>query len=108
MSIQDVASKIVREELQKMIKEAKEKSPDVAAKLESLRKKLIPEMSKTESLNAAAAHARPERRIEITTVAELLDMPVNELMLHFLNDVKTKNDRSLVEFRLQHVYFYGE
>jgi len=40
-------------------------------------------------------------------VAELINTPVNELCLHFLNHVKTSNTRRLVEYRQGYVTFYA-
>ena len=51
--------------------------------------------------------AAMEKRMQINIVAELLDMPVNELQLYFLNHVKTSNEHKLVEYHLGHVYFYS-
>jgi hypothetical protein len=108
--LQESVNKIVRSEMDKLIKEAKERAPDVEKKLEELRKKLIPEMKKDvdESMGIGAVWRRRERRIEMKTVSDLLEIPVNELMLHFLNNVKTKNERSLVEYHLGAIYFYED
>ena len=106
--LQETVDKLVKEEMAKLIEAAKERAPDLDKKLEELRKKLVPDDdSVREGLQIHSAMRRPERRVELKTVSELLDVPINELMLHFLNNVKTKNERSMVEYRLGHVYFYG-
>lgn len=98
---------LVQEEISKMIKESKENSPKISGKLENLRKKLEPSMSTADSLGIEhAGGARKGKRVQIATVADLINIPVSELMLHFLNDVKGKNERSLIEYRLGHVHFY--
>lgn len=108
--LQESVNKIVHEEMARLIKEAKERAPDLDKKLEELRKKLVPDMKKEfeESLQLASLGRRRERRIELKTVSELLDVPINELMLHFMNNVKTKNERCLVEYHLGSVVFYED
>ena len=107
--IQETVDKLVKEEMTKLIESAKERAPDLEKKLEELRKKLVPDDAPVrEGLQMHSSKLRPERRVEIKTVSELLDVPINELVLHFLNNVKTKNERSVVEYRLGSVYFYGE
>lgn len=106
--IQETVDKLVKEEMTKLIESAKERAPDLEKKLEELRKKLVPDDAPVrEGLQMHSSKLRPERRVEIKTVSELLDVPINELVLHFLNNVKTKNERSVVEYRLGSVYFYG-
>ena len=99
--------KLIREEYKTLFKEAAEKAPKIDEALEKLRKKLEPEMATLETIGSEVGGAsRPHKRVQMKTVSEILDIPVNELTLHFLNNVKTKNERSLTEYRLGHVYFY--
>jgi hypothetical protein len=99
---------LVQEEVQKMIKEAKDNAPKMNEKLESLRVKLEDSMDVTESLgNELLGPNRRQKRVQLATVAEILDVPVNELMLHFMNEVKASNERHLVEYHLGMVYFYA-
>lgn len=94
-------------EFAKMLREAKEKEPKLFEDLEELRQKLIPSMLTLEDNGQSQMERRPEKRVEIAMVAKILDVPVNELVLHFLNNVRGLNERSLVEYRLGHVYFYA-
>lgn len=100
---------IVGEEVSKMIQETTKKvrkdSNKIEKKLEELRKKFLPEMLEKESLSPLSRNL--EKRVALNTVSELLDIPVNELMLYFLVEVKSKATRSLVEYRLGHVVFYA-
>jgi ABC-type transporter MlaC component len=97
---------LVQEEIAKLVSEAKKKTPTIENDLEKLRKKFFPEMLAKEDLDLDTAPPM-HKRVQINTVAELLDVQVNELMLYFLNDVKNKNTRSLVEYHIGQVYFYA-
>lgn len=100
-------AEITRQEYSKLVSEAVEKAPAVDKKLEELRKKLEKEMVTIESLGLETfGGTRKQRRLSIQTVSELLDLPVNEIMLHMLNCVKASNSRSLIELHLGHIYFY--
>ena len=99
---------LATEEFQLMLREAKERTPTLEKDLEDLRKKLMPEAEDREGFGVGQQGVRrPERRVQINAVADILDVPVNDLMLYFLNHVKTKNERSLVEYRMSAVYFYA-
>ena len=94
-------------QFESLLKEAAEKAPAVAKKLEELRKKLIPEMTTNESLGLETfGGTRRQKRLQVKTVSELLELPVNEIVLHMINDVKNSNDRNLCEMHLGHIYFY--
>lgn len=95
---------IVQEEIARMIKESKEKAPKLEKELEAMRVKFFPDMLKPDF---QGQDIPMEKRVQIQTVSELLDVPVNELMLYFLNGAKLTNGRSLVEYHLGHVYFYA-
>lgn len=105
--VSDTIREMTKLEFAKMLREAKEKEPKINEDLEELRQKLIPSMLELESNGQSHLERRPEKRVELNTVSQILDVPVNELVLHFLNTVRTKNERSLVEYRLGHVYFYA-
>jgi hypothetical protein len=105
--ISNTIREMTKLEFAKMLREAKEKEPKLDKDLEDLRQKLIPAMLELEDNGQSQAERRPEKRVQIETVSKILDVPVNELVLHFLNNVRTKNERSLVEYRLGHVYFYA-
>jgi hypothetical protein len=94
--------KLVREEFALMLESVKQKAPDFDKKLEDLRKKLIPEMEVDGS-------SLPEKRVGIQMVAKIIDVPLNELMLYFMNVVKTGlSEDCLIEYHLGQVYFRNE
>ncbi len=97
---------IVNEEVDKMFAEAQKNSPKIEKELEKLRTKLFKDEG-LEMESLAQAYPYIDKRLQLSLVSEILDVPINELMLYFLNCVKTKNKRSLVEMRLGHVYFYA-
>lgn len=100
--------KLVREELRTMLNEAKEKAPDLEKKLETLRKKLESEMVKYET-TGWTSNNRPQKRVQINTVAKLLEVPVSDLMLHFMNVTKLGlSENPLISYHLGHVYFECE
>lgn len=97
---------LVKEELTSLVTEAKGKEKKISETLEDMRTNLFKEMLELESLGENHPH-RLERRIQLSTVSEVTGFPVNELMLYFINEIKTKPTRSLVEYHLGHVYFYS-
>lgn len=99
---------MVKEELASVAKSAKKNEAKIANKLEKLRVKLVPEMGVLESTAEVPGSRRLEKRIALKTVSELIDCPVNELLLFLLNNVKSKNERSLVEYHLGSCCFYAE
>jgi uncharacterized protein YpbB len=99
---------LVSEEVSKLISEAKEKAPKIEKELESLRTKMEDSMTCYESLGQQAVGSqRKQKRVQLSTVSDILDVPIHELMLYFLNNVKASNDRKLVEYHLGHVYFFA-
>ena len=107
-TVRSQLKKVVKEEIIKMLTEAKKKAPSIQEKLEEVREKLIPGTFAGDSLGEnIAGHRRLERRVDLRMVSELIEVPVNELMLYFLNEIKNTNYRHLVEYRLGHVYFYA-
>jgi hypothetical protein len=97
--------KLVKEELAQMMKEAEKDSSKIATKLETLRKKFVSEMTENESIGWAS-NSVPEKRVAIKTVSELIDIPLHELTLYFLNNTKTKMDENQnVFYSMGQVYF---
>lgn len=102
----DRVLQIVKEEVDNMLKKAEEDHSKYTEKLEELRKKIFKE-DELRKENLGNKIPKTEKRMQLSVVSEIVDIPVNELMLYFLNCVKNKNERSLVEYRLGHVYFYN-
>ncbi|MBW3546092.1 MAG: hypothetical protein KY428_10935 [Bacteroidetes bacterium] len=101
-----VIMNMVKEEVDSMFVKAEKNSPKIEKELEKLRKKLYKDEELTKE-DIGDKLPKFEKRMQLQMVSEILDVPVNELMLYFLNCVKTKNTRSLVEMHLGHVYFYA-
>lgn len=97
---------MVKEEYKKLLEDCEKEAPKIEKKLEDMRSKMCEDFVKLER-KGTFTEAAGEKRIQINTVAELIDVPVNELMLYFLNSVKASDERHLVEYRLGHVYFYA-
>jgi len=100
---------VIKGEWSAMLDEVKEKSADIEKKLETLRKKLETEgaLVKYESLgDEMLGGSRPHRRLDIKTVSELIDCPINELMLYFIRNYKNQNERKLVEYHIGQCHFY--
>lgn len=102
----DRVLQIVKEEVDNMFKKAEEDHSKYTEKLEELRKKIF-KKDELRKENLGNKIPKTEKRMQLSVVSEIVDIPVNELMLYFLNCVKNKNERSLVEYRLGHVYFYN-
>lgn len=94
---------LIKEELELVKQEYKSESASIAERLEELRLKLI----EHGELNELEWKNRMHRRVALETVSKIIEIPMNSLMLHFLNEVKTSNVDCLVEYRLGHVYFYS-
>lgn len=99
--------KIIKEEFHKLVQEAQKDYSKIEKKLEELRKKLLKE-SEADRHRTFTEPKRFAKRVQLSTVAEIIDVPVNDLMLYFLNHVKLNNERALVEYHLGNVYFYEE
>lgn len=102
----------IRTEIKNMLKEAEERAPKIQEKLEKMRKELI-ESGELNAYNRGSLYyaesaARPEKRIPLYNVSKVIDIPVNELILHFLNGHRIHEGNELVEYRIGHVYFYGD
>lgn len=96
---------LIKETYQELCAEATANSPQICEALEELRMAFVPEMLRTVNENGAGLHLALEKRIQLKTVSELINVPVNELMLYFINEVKTTNERQLISYHLGHVYF---
>lgn len=101
----------VKQELLSILKEATERTDTISKKLEDLRQSLIKDGKITLRERGSARNdigSLPERRIPLHTVCELIDIPMNELILHFLNGHRIREGQELVEYRLGNVYFYND
>ena len=109
-AVLETVNRVVKTEYQKMMKEAEDRAESINKKLEELRKTLLKEGQITNrdmGSGTVMKAALPERRIPIATVSELLDIPINELVLHFLNGHRIEeNSIPSFEYRLGEVYFY--
>ena len=99
-------------EFANMLREAAEKEakePKIGPKLEELRGKLKKEMSCFTSLGEETfGGVRKQKRISAKTCSEILDIPINELVIYAINEIKNKNERSLVEYHLGTFIFYAD
>lgn len=101
-------NKIVKEEIDKIVAAADKNSPKIEKELEALRKKFVPEIKE---LNDGQAVVGREtcKRVELNTVSRIIDVPMSDLMLYFLNCIKNDPDHTkkhFVEYHLGCVYFY--
>jgi hypothetical protein len=99
---------LVKEEYVKILDEQRKGAAKIEKKLHELRENLITEMFKRTSVTKEQTGRPPMfKSLQLSTVSKLIDVPVNELMLYFLNSVKASNNHHLVEYHIGHVYFYG-
>lgn len=96
---------LVNEEYIKIREEADKLAPKIAKKLEAFREEMMMSMLKRE--NTRTEGPALEKRIQLITVSEAIDVPVNQLMMYFLNNVKTQNEHQVIEYHLGQVYFYA-
>jgi hypothetical protein len=99
--------RIIKEEYAKLQEEIEKTNKKIEKGLEEIRKECFTEMFKRVREQGNSFGPALEKRMHINTVAELLEVQINELMLYFLNNVKHTNDRHLVEYRQGHVTFYA-
>src|SRR5690348_17222569 len=100
--------KIVKEEMDKMVAEAEKNHDKITNALEKLRKKFIPEI-KEMAAHQGSIGKDTCKRVQLSTVANLIDFPIHELMLHFINCYKNAPDSAEfapVQYHLGNVYFY--
>ena len=99
---------LVKEEYVKILDEQRKGDAKIESKLMTLRKDLVSEMLKRTSTTKESVGRPPMMKsLQLATVSKLIDVPVNELTLYFLNNVKGSNHHHLIEYHLGHVYFYG-
>lgn len=100
-------NKIVKEELDKMVVAAEKKYPQIEKDLEEMRKKMIKEIGDQKDVQGIFV---PDtcKKVQISTVAKIIDCPLNELMLYFINKVKNGDGRRLIEYHQGLVHFYKE
>lgn len=108
--LENKVNSMIQEEIESMVEEVQEQASDIRSKLETIRKNLIKdgvisEMETGSGRNNVAA--RPEKRIPLEIVSEIADIPINELILYFLNGHRITEGYELIEYRLGMVYFYG-
>jgi hypothetical protein len=103
----DAIRGLIREAYQDIVRESNANAPKIQAALEELRLTFLPEMLVRVDENGAGQHVPLEKRVQLKTVANLIGVQVNELMLYFINEVKTTNSRQLVEYHLGFCYFYA-
>jgi hypothetical protein len=96
----------LKEELEVLKTKVDKDCKKIADQLESLRKKLEPEMTARTTLGDT--NTAPFKSVSLVTVAEILDLPINELIIYLITHVKNSPKRNGVEYHLGHVYFYPE
>jgi hypothetical protein len=95
---------LIREELSEIGKASEKKYEKIEKALDKLYEKFKKERVNRKQDRVVNDYC--ERRVLLSTVANLTEIPVNDLMLYFLNVVKTNTDPSLIEYHLGQVYFY--
>lgn len=105
-------SRLVKEEALAVLKEAKEKAPDIDKKLDEFRKKLIREgdiTSVQRGMATSQTYARPVKRVSLEAVSKIIDVPINELLIHLLNTQRLQeNQKCVYEYRGGMIDFFGE
>ncbi len=98
---------IVKEEYNAIIKEQQKNAVKIDKKLHELRERLIKELLKAPREISESGRPVLVKTLQISTVCELIGVPINELVMFFLNNVKASQHRHLVEYHLGCVYFFG-
>lgn len=104
----DIVRGLIKEELARLNDDLAQEYPIIRKKLETLRMELLPDMLKQETTGASFKMAGL-KRLHMSTVSELLDIPVNYLQLYGLNELqgsRAANEHQLVEFGMQTFTFY--
>lgn len=102
---------LVREEFETMLKEVEPNRQKIDEKLEELRKRLIKDGAMTPFIRGQALREygqRAEVRIPVATVAELLNFPISEVTLYFLNGHRIHEGNSSIEYHMGSIRFYGD
>ncbi len=90
-----------------VLDDVKKNESKICEKLDKLRDKLVKEVLEKRGLKTEGElRGRHERRVQLETVSKLIDVPVNELMLHFMNGQKLSNESRLIEYHVGNVHFY--
>lgn len=99
----------IKEEIKKISETVHENSDKIKSALESVRKELLNAGRIREYTGATNERAaRPHCRIPLENVSKVIDTPINELLLYFLNGQRLKNEAELVEYSQGNVLFFGE
>ncbi len=96
--------KMVRSEYLDLMNELAEKYPKIEKKLEEVRKDMYSEYFKRQRVGSTFKPVL-EKRIQTQTLSELIEIPVNELILYAKNCIKTTNESVLVDYALGHFIF---
>lgn len=100
---------LIAEEYVAIQKAQKAHAPVIAKKLEKMREELFPLMLKRERQGANFLPAL-ERRMQIDTVATLIDEKVNDLMIYCINEIQsavTSNEHGPIGYRQRQIIFYA-
>ena len=110
-ALKEQVRRIVKEEFDNFLEGSEKMREEIEKKLEGLRKTLIDEGKLSLREKGSGRNdvgSLPERRIPIQTVSELIDVPINMIILHFLNGPRVhEGHTSLVEYYLGEVFFYA-
>lgn len=104
---EEVIRKLVKEELKSLNEGMERESPKIEEKLETLRKKLVKEggMMVAPRLGDNVSNSyQPVKHIDIKSVSEVIDVPINSLMLFCINKLKNEDYRP-IQYHLGHLYF---
>jgi len=102
---------LVREEFEAMLQEVEPNRSKIAEKLEELRTRLIKDGAISRYIRGQALREygqRPEARIPVATVAELIQFPISEVTLYFLTGHRIHEGQTNIEYHMGSVRFYGE
>lgn len=98
----------IKKKLGRLMEAVEKNKNEIDDKLEEVRQELL---SAGRIVNYGGATnevaARPQCRLPLETVSKLIECPINELMLHFLNGQRLENKSCMVEYSQGNVLFYG-
>lgn len=100
----DSLKKMVRSEYLALLGDVQSRYPEIQEKLEMIRKEMFKEYFKRQKMGNTYLPVL-EKRIQTQVVSELIEVPVNELVLYAVNCLKTVNEDTLVEYHLGHFRF---
>jgi hypothetical protein len=101
---------LVKEERVKLETEVATETKTIEKKLEEVRTEMFKDYLTMTKEGAVMDPDAGVKNVQLSTVSEMIDVPVNELMLYFLNNTKLTNEYSTrnpcsVEYHLGHVIF---